>query len=152
MNLLIKTKLNEITASTTPSNESQVSYAAILGQNGNGETTTKDFRAIMLATKNEEMVEEADRKRRVKNLIIHNKNELTPEHDKAYTQHLVKELKVGDIDVKQIERLGQKDNAKKRPIKIVFNNEEDKEKVLNNLKNLKDIQIYKGISITPDHT
>ena len=52
----------------------------------------------------------------------------------------------------QIERLGQKDNAKKRPIKIVFNNEEDKKKVLNNLKNLKDIQIYKGISITPDHT
>ena len=106
----------------------------------------------MLATKNEEMVEEADRKRRVKNLIIHNKNELTPEHDKAYTQNLIKELKVGDIDVKQIERLGQKDNAKKRPIKIVFNNEEDKEKVLNNLENLKDIQMYKGISITPDHT
>ena len=34
----------------------------------------------------------------------------------------------------------------------MFNNEEDKKKVLNNLKNLKDFQIYKGISITPDHT
>ena len=44
----------------------------------------------MLATKKEEMVEEADKKRRVKNLIIHNKNELTPEHDKAYTQNLIK--------------------------------------------------------------
>ena len=32
VNLLIKTKLNEITASTTLSNESQVSYAAILGK------------------------------------------------------------------------------------------------------------------------
>ena len=51
VNLLIKTKLNEITASTTPSNESQVSYAAILGKNGNGGTTTKDSREIMLATK-----------------------------------------------------------------------------------------------------
>ena len=51
MNLLIKTKLNEIKDSTTSSNESLVSYAAILGKNGNGETTTKGLLTIMLVTK-----------------------------------------------------------------------------------------------------
>ena len=85
---------------------------------------------------------------------MHNKNEVTPEHDKAFIQTLIKELKVGDIDVKLTERIGQQapDLSKKRPIKIVFNNEEDKEKVMANLRNLKDNQMYKGISITADYT
>ena len=34
----------------------------------------------------------------------------------------------------------------------MFNSEEDKEKVLENLRNLKDNLIYKGISITNDFT
>ena len=50
----------------------------------------------------------------VKNLIVHNKNELTPEHDKAFTQNLIKELKVSDIDVKEIELLGIKKTTHKR--------------------------------------
>ena len=59
VNLLTKTKLNEITASATPSNESPVSH----GKNEIGENTIKDFRTIMLSTKNEKMVKEEDRKR-----------------------------------------------------------------------------------------
>ena len=124
------------------------SYAEAVG-NQNG-ASVKSLRTIMLATKNEELAEEAERKCRGKNLIMHGKNEVTPEQDTEYINTMIKDLQIGAVNVKQIERIGQKDkdNTKKRPIKMMFNNEEDKEKVLNNLRNLKDKLIYKGISIT----
>ena len=37
-------------------------------------------------------------------------------------------------------------------MKLIMNNEEDKDKVLRNLKALKDKSLYKGISITADYT
>ena len=40
----------------------------------------------------------------------------------------------------------------KRPMKVTLKNEEERDKVLNNLRNLKDKTLYKGISITPDYT
>ena len=162
INQMIESKLNNMTApstskphSATETNGDIASYSAILRGNGNNGGKAKDFRTIMLETKNEELAEEAERKRRVKNLIMFNKSEVTPEHDKDFIQNLIKELKVGDINVKQIERIGERsslDLSKKRPIKIVFNNEEDKEKVMANLRNLKDIEMFKGISIAQDHT
>ena len=42
--------------------------------------------------------------------------------------------------------------ALKRPIKLIMNSEEDKEKVLNNLRHLKGKTLYKSISITADYT
>ena len=104
----------------------------------------------MMVNKNEELAEETVKKKRSNNLIIHGKEEVGVNDDNFFLDNLIKDLQIGAIATKQVERIGQK--PAKRPIKIVFNNEEDKEKVLNNLKNLKDIQIYKGISITPDHT
>ena len=36
-------------------------------------------------------------------------------------------------------------------MKVIFNNKEDKERVMNNLANLKDQSTYKGVSITEDY-
>ena len=100
--------------------------------------------------KNEELVEEADRKRRTANLIIHGKDEeVGPNDDKKFINDLITDSQIGVINIKHTGRIGNK-GGRTRPIKLVFNNEVDKEKVSNNLKNLKDIHIYKGISITSD--
>jgi len=106
INQMIESKLNNMTApspskshSATETNGDIASYSAILRGNGNNGGKAKDLRTIMLETKNEELAEEAERKRRVKNLIMFNKSEVTPEHDKDFIQNLIKELKVGDINV-----------------------------------------------------
>ena len=65
---------------------------------------------------------------------------------------MIKDLQIGAVTPKQVERIGQPNNEKKQPIKMVLNSEEDKEKVLNNLRNLKDKFPCKGISITEDFT
>ena len=106
----------------------------------------------MLVTKNEELAEESDRKRRVKNHIIHGKNEVSAEHDNEFSNNLIKDLQIGAVAIKQVERIEQKSSTNKRPIKLMFNCDEDKEKVLDNLRNQKDNLIYKGISITNDFT
>ena len=142
------TETHESNKSTTTNNVS--SYAKAVG-NQNG-ASVKNLRTIMLVTKNEESTEEADRKRRVKNLIIHGKNEVSAEHDNEFSNNLIKDLQIGAVAIKQVERIGQKSSTNKRPIKLMFNSEEDKEKVLENLRNLKDNLIYKGISITNDLT
>jgi hypothetical protein len=150
VNQLIENKLNNITepANAEADPSTTRSYANAVGKNHG--TVVKDFRTIMMVNKNEELAEETEKKKRSNNLIIHGKEEVGVNDDKFFLDNLIKDLQIGAIATKQVERIGQK--PAKRPIKIVFNNEEDKEKVLNNLKNLKDIQIYKGISITPDHT
>ena len=43
-------------------------------------------------------------------------------------------------------------NNKMKPIKVALHNEQDKEKILNKLQNLKVNTEYKGISITQDYT
>ena len=111
-----------------------------------------DFRDIILATKNDELAEESERKRRGKNLIVHGKHEQTSDDDKEFINQLIKDLQVGAINVKQIERLGNINGNNGRPIKLVFNNEGDKEKVFHNLRNLKGKNYYQGVSIKEDYT
>ena len=60
------------------------------------------------------------------------------------------DLKIDDKD-KNVIRIG-KLQEKNRPIKITLTNLADKENVMANLKNLKGIDKYKGISITNDYT
>ena len=129
------------------------SYAATVGNEANdASVTVKNFRTIMMATKNEELAEEADRKRRGKNLIMHGKEEMASNEDSEFVNNMIKDLQIGSVSTKQVERIGQHTNERKRPIKLVFNSEEDQQKVLTNLRNLKDKSSYKGISITDDYT
>ena len=63
-------------------------------------------------------------------------------------------LRVGgeNLKPKSMIRLGNPESNKKRPIKVTFHNEGDKEKLMNNLQKLKGKNIYKVISVTDDYT
>jgi len=67
---------------------------------------------------------------------------------------LITDLQIGSINPTQVERIGNIDpnGTRKRPIKIVLSNEEERHKMLSNLTNLKGNMSYKGISITEDYT
>jgi len=141
----------------TPSTQNQQrSYATAVGINRTAKVS--DLRSIMLANKNEEIEEEKDRKNRIKNIIIHGKVEESGEtDDRQFAENLIKELQIGAPNISKIERIGMEKEsgngtALKRPIKLIMNSEEDKEKVLNNLRHLKGKTLYKSISITADYT
>ena len=128
--------------------EQRRSYANVASRSAD----SQNFRNIMLATKNEELVEQSAKRQRAKNLIIHGKEEQTPEEDSLFVREMLKELQIGAITAKQIERIGAADPNKGRPIKIVFNNEDEQQKVFLNLRNLKGMNLYKKISIREDYT
>ena len=134
-------------------------YATAIGNQNPG--SVKNARALMLVNKNEELAEQIERMKRVNNLIIHGNCEVAEDveegkvKDKEFAESLLKDLQIGAVGIKQIERIGQRPDLtsqKKRPIKLIFNCEDDKDKVLDNLCNLKGMRCYKGISITPDFT
>ena len=133
------------------SNKVNTTYADIVT---NSKQTAKSFRDIMLATKNEELMEDQLRKRRAKNLIVHGMTEVSSENDKDFINGLLKDLQIGLINIKQTERLGSNDKIgeRGRPLKIEFNSEEEQQKVFHNLRNLKGKNLYKGISIREDYT
>ena len=149
---LIEEKLN--------TNCTEKSYASTTKGITNNETTTitnpnkavvPNFRSIMMSTRNEELAEQRDKKARESNIIIHGKEEIKEQDDSNFAQSLIQAIGV-NTPIKLVSRIGRQDNSKKRPIKIVFNSSEDREKVMENLKNLKGKDQYKGISITEDYT
>ena len=126
-------------------------YADLL-KTGSKNITSNNFRCIMLEAKNEELAEQFEKRRREKNLIVHGKKEQSKEDDSEFFNQLVKDLQIGSIKIKQIQRIGTMMPNKNRPIKLEFNTEEDKVKVFNNLRNLKGKNDYIGISIKEDYT
>ena len=154
VNQLIEEKINTIiepTSTDTKSNELR-SYANVVGKSQYSNSVPNDFRAMMMANRNEELAEETEKKRRSTNLIIHGKHESTEANDKDSVDNLIKELQISSVVIKQIERIGQQSDNKKRPIKVTLKSEEERDKILNNLRNLKGKEQYKGVSVTPDYT
>ena len=152
VNQLIENKLNTIiepNTNETNSNKIQ-NYANVVGKNQN--SVTSDFRTIMMANRNEELAEETEKKRRSNNLIIHGKDESAEGDDKVFVENLIKELETSSVVIKQIDRIGQQSDNKNRPIKVTLKNEEERDKILDNLRNLKGKSLYKGVSVTPDYT
>ena len=47
---------------------------------------------------------------------------------------MIKELCIGAVTTKSMERIGNSDTEKVRPLKVTFMNESDKNKVMANLK------------------
>lgn len=113
------------------------------------------FREIVAAAKNEERAEERERNSRMNNVIIHGYEEESddsqPAKDKVFYSKFITDLTIGTAEAKSITRIGIKREGKNRPIKVTLYNTNDKEKIINNLRNLKD-KGYKGISVTEDHT
>ena len=113
-----------------------------------------NFRNIVVAAKNEELIEERDKKLRQNNIIIHGRpdNEKNEESDKQFINDMIKHISIGAVNTKSISRVGKNDSGKPRPIKVTFNNNEDKAKLMASLRHLKGKDIYNRISITDDYT
>ena len=147
-------KLNHVMIQTKIYAESVQNTSQEKNQTPNG--TNIDFRAIVEETKNVELVEKKERKLRSKNLIIHGVKESSSDNkddaiksDDIYINNFIAALKV-NIHCKS--RIGLPAQDKNRPIKVVMNTEEERNKILSNLRNLKDIPEYKAISVTEDYT
>ena len=120
--------------------------------------TNIDLRVIMNEAKNEERVEERDKAQRLPNIILHGVKESETENneeaklsDRNYVQKLFDALGV-QTTYKVVVRLGKRDPGKKRPIKLVMNSEEEKNEIMINLRKLKDVDSFRGLSVTHDYT
>ena len=74
------------------------------GSNQAEDVSGTNFRAIMLATKNEELAEETEKKRRARNIMIHGKVELSEDDDKNFVNNLIKDAAIGLIKIQPVER------------------------------------------------
>ena len=57
-----------------------------------------------------------------------------------------------NVASKLISRSGRSQDKKKKSMKAVIHNQQDKEKIQNSLRNLKVNSEYKGVSVTEDYT
>ena len=147
-------KLSDVMIQTQSYAESVQNTSQEKNQTPNGRCI--DFPAIFEETKNTELVEEKERNLRSKNLITHgvekfssdNKDDAIKSND-IYRNNFIAALKVTSTEYIQKRSSGQDKN---RPIKVVMNTEEERNKILSNLRILKDIPEYKTISVTEDYT
>ena len=121
----------------------------------------RDMKAIMRDARNDEKLEESEKQKRARNIIIHGAEEVgeSPEVVKKEDEGYIKEIlaKIGvEATPATIMRLGEakKENeTRHRPIKIVMKSKEDKDKVMKNLGRLKGTERYFGkISVKDDYT
>jgi len=155
----LEKKLEEKLGMVRPDGEAVVqptrrSYASTL--QGSKTEQVNNFRDIVAAAKNEEKAEERERISRQNNKIIFGREETendqdAPDKDKVFYNQLITDLTIGSANAKSIIRIGNKRDGGKRPIKVTLTSTTNKEKIMNNLRNLKD-KGYNGISVTEDHT
>ena len=120
-----------------------------------------DMKAVMRDARNEEKLEESEKQKRARNIIIHGAEEIgkSPEEVKKGDLEYIKEIfaKIGaEAEPAAIMRLGEakKENEPRcRPIKIVMKSNTDKDIVMKNLGRLKGTERYFGkISVKDDYT
>ena len=117
-----------------------------------GDAKVPDLRSIMLNQKNEELLEQSDRRNRAQNLIMHGKKDESPDGDERFVNAFLTQVGCEKASLKSMKRIGSNQPDKVRPILVQLKNEEEKTRIMNNLRKLKDIQIFTGISITDDYT
>ena len=118
-----------------------------------------NFREVIREERNEALAEESEIKLRSCNFVLHGFAESQKENleevkqrDIEIVTNFIAELGV-EVDYKSIFRLGKNANAQsKRPIKVIMHSEKDKISIMANLNKLKGKEMYKGISVTDDHT
>ena len=115
-----------------------------------------NFRQIMKDAKNAELTEESDKKLRSCNIILHGVTESSDTDnaksiDETYVKSFLEAIKPTTI-CKSIFRIGKEGPNKKRPIKVIMKSEADKNKIMDNLKCLKDQETFIGLSVTDDYT
>lgn len=164
---LIDDRFRDLGLSNTSTGEASVESGE---DNANGSTSAAtttyakvlripdEVRKAIEEAKNDERVEENEQVRRAKNFIIHGAEEFgenskeIQEADDDYVKDILKHLGSSQIPIK-IMRLGQPNERKKRPIKVIMGTKEAKEKVMRNLNKLKGTEEDFGkLSITEDYT
>ena len=118
----------------------------------------EEVRKIIEDSKNNDKVEESEQEKRARNFVIHGADEYgnTPEKIKKLDTDYVIEI-LSHLGISQkpesVTRLGNPDDSKKRPVKVVMKTKEDKQKVMMNLRKLKGtIDEFGKISVTEDYT
>ena len=115
----------------------------------------------MREEQNEQLAEETNKKLHSCNLILHGvventigDNDQAKHCDEEYITKFIEALGL-HTDYKSAYRLGKIDGSgdqSKRPIKVMMQSEEHKDRIMANLKELKGEEQYKGISVTDDYT
>ena len=110
----------------------------------------------MNENRNEQLVQERERKIRSTNIILHgvsedvDKNKGNP--DEEFVTAFLETIGISNKP-DSIIRLGKPDLKKNRPIKIRMKNESERENVMSRLPNLKNAEErFKRISVTEDYT
>ena len=131
---------------------------------GNSLTTIQpvaavDFRSIIQEQQKQQIDEVNDQRSRARNIIIHGVKEVAEAErteakkmDEEFVNNLLQSMAVENMTFKSVNRIGAKNPEKKRPLLLVLNNDGDKDKLIQNLTNLKGQVNYKGISVTEDYT
>jgi len=152
----IQTSIEEKIKNIHGENQSRTYASATIGNEGEVRSSSavarNDFRTLMMNTKNEELAEENERKSRSCNLIIHGKEEISDDDDENFLREFCIQLSIGNTKAKSHKRIGVQQADRNRPILVQMSNEDEKLKVMNNLKNLKGVPQYQGISIKDDCT
>ena len=139
-------------ATESPSDENETTlWSTVAGKK-------QDMKSIMRDARNDEKIEESEKERRSKNIIIHGAEEVgnSPDdikkEDSQYVKELFKKISATS-EPSLITRLGEPKESKSRPIKLVMKTKADKEKVMKNLGRLKGTERFFGkISVKDDYT
>ena len=118
--------------------------------------TDKHLASIIKETKNENLIQKREREKRSANLIIYGIGEVEgnnlKDHDKQFIDSFLDTIGVASRP-NQIVRLGKPNEDKRRPVKLVMRNEEEKDGIMSRLSNLKNAEdIYKRLSVRDDYT
>ena len=157
----IKDKIIEMEDKLTQMTNLRNTYACVAKKNGmiemNPGNSCKNLQVIFQEEIDSKTSEEQDKIMRSRNIIIHNMAEASSDdntenkNDEVAVYKLMQAIRV-PVSCKAPIRIGKGETNKIRPMKVIFNNKEDKERVMNNLANLKNQSAYKGVSITEDYT
>ena len=134
------------------------SYADTVKNTEEGWTTVppNNFHAMIREERNEQLAEETDKKLRSCNIVLHGLAELITDnkldakkHDDTLIDVFITDLGL-EVNYKSTTRLGKRNEdaeQRKRPIKVTMDSEQDKDRIMAG-----HIEIYKGVSVTDDHT
>ena len=136
----LKTQLHEVFDAKLGSNKNKVINDAAT------------IKTVMQEDRQEQRNLQRERKKRSRNVIVHGKEEIG-DNDQAIVKQICETLEVKSTP-ESITRLGNKTVGSTRPIKIVMNNEKEKNDIMKALPKLRDSQVSAlfKVSITNDYT
>ena len=124
---------------------------------GAGPSFTKEnFTSALQSSRNDELIEQKEKDKRMNNLIIYNVDETDSNDCKKHDQDFVSAFldTIGVVSrPKEVIRLGTRTDNRHRPLKLTMKNNEDKEQIKSRLVNLREAdEIYRKVSVRDDYT